>query len=416
MSFASLVSNLASAGQQIAMKTGAALGTQAPVVPQISREEAVDRLRQVRATPLSPDQFIAARPRLPRRVDMQQVASTTVDIFTGSTLPPLFAAGKDALELVTNDRVWGESIGVDRGKTPRHFGYGEPAATLGELKIGPMWEVEGTDVWNVTTKDTHEIAAKVRTFGEVELDTLSAVIGVETEIGYRGTSKATSANGADRGQVDAFAGLRGRLFAEQGPLGGSIGSEAFFGLSFEQTQDSRPTQGDAGRWRTGSASYDLGLSGAGILDVDALGAEMYVGLRAGLDLRARTRDFEPIGAGFGLLHKGDAQLFAGATTNYYLKAGPTGISAEADAFAGVRASYQRGMSLAYEGTQLVGGYLSVEGRLGIGVSGSADFGIDWDEQRIGASAKGGFALGVGLGGGGGISLGSKEFGGLVGLG
>lgn len=92
-----------------------------------------------------------------------------------------------AKNLVTSDEAWGESIGVDNGKTPRPFGYGKHGVSLLEGFVGTRTTRDSNNPYSSENPGTYtqELAAKVRLFGDASWQTLSASIGLETENGFR---------------------------------------------------------------------------------------------------------------------------------------------------------------------------------------------------------------------------------------
>lgn len=352
----------------------------------------------------------------------QQLQSAGEKLFDGA-----IEFGKAAKDFVMDDEVWGDDMKTDDGKNPTRFGYGENKNTLGELSVGPQWNTNGNDVRGWDAPEMHEVAAKLRLFGHASAENISASIGLETESGYHGTKDTFPASGSSPMQEEGFAGFRGRVFGEAGLLGIGAGADAFLGGKYNYDYDNSNRGFD--RWHSTHNSAELGIRGALSGSLDVMSADVKARLQAGLDIRTEHKDHQPIlpdigipgvvaidDVNLGLMTRQSLNIFAGVAVEAQASIGSTGVSAGVDAFAGVRATWEHGLSVAHNGEELIGGVFRVEGRLGIGATAEVDLGVDWKNKTLGLNVDVGAAVGVGAAIGGGVQIGGKQVTKAVGLG
>lgn len=337
-------------------------------------------------------------------------AAEVAGIVDAEVVDSVVAAFEDGKNLFTSDPNWGEAVSIDQGREPRWFGYGESKETGSEQILGGAAEVEGGSGWfGIASPDARqEAAAKLRTFGHLDSQGGSSSAGAEAEAGLRARSEPFELFGHALREQDAFAGFRGRAVAEQGCLGVRAGEEAFFGVAaqgkagdVEQTED---------RWWNAAYSADLGVSESLVGQLSITGADVYAGARAGLDARLKASRHDLVYDDAGVLTQSELGVFAGAMAEADGSLGITGASLEGEAYAGARARLQQGFALAYQGTQIVGGFVGAEGWVGVGARLDASIGYDWELDRFHLEGEAGAALGAGGSVGGGIIVGPKELG------
>lgn len=279
------------------------------------------------------------------------------------------------VKVVTSSSAWGKSIGVDDSTTaPRRFNYGATKQTISEFD----------------TSSADRSGARLRLFGEASKETLSAAIGLEGEAG----AKSKYRNDEREQTCDMFAGLRGRVFAEGGPLGGSVGGEAFAGAEiYSQEGDERGGQ----TWQTYKSQLSVGLRGAAIASGDIFGVRAHGLLEAGVNYRGSTQINNHLVGPLGVMSTTDFFAFAGARGEAGAGIGATGISAGAEVFAGVRAGMEQRFALSAAGSELLGGALRLEGWAGVGAKAEVKAGLDAETGSVGIGADVGAALGIGAG-------------------
>lgn len=286
------------------------------------------------------------------------------------------------VNVVASSSGWGKSIGVDDGtQAPRRFDYGSRKQTLSEFD----------------TSSPDRSGARLRLFGEVSKETLSAAIGLEGEAGAKSKFRND-----DREQTgDAFAGIRGRVFAEAGPLGGSIGAEGFAGGEiYSQEGDER----GSATWQSYKSQLSAGLRGAAIASADAFGVRAHALLEAGITYRGSTQNHNHLAGPLGVMSTTEFFAFAGARAETSAGLSVMGVSAGAEAFAGVRAGLEQRFALAADGTELLGGAIRFEGWAGVGVKAKVNAGLDAETGSFGVGADVGAALGIGAGVSGGVTF------------
>lgn len=286
------------------------------------------------------------------------------------------------VRVATSASAWGKSIGVDDSTSaPRRFDYGSKKTTLSEFD----------------TSSADRSGARVRLFGEASKQTLSAAIGLEGEAGAKSKFRDD-----DREQTcDMFAGARGRVFAEAGVLGGSVGGEAFVGGEiYSQEGDERGSQ----TWQTYKTQMAVGVRGAAIASADLFGARAHGLVEAGLSYRGSTQMNSQVLGPLGVMSTTDYFAFVGARGEASGGVGLTGISVGAEAFAGVRAGLEHRLALSAGGSELLGGALRFEGWAGVGARAKVNAGFDAKSGSVSAGADVGAALGIGAGVSGAVSF------------
>lgn len=289
---------------------------------------------------------------------------------------------KPIAKVVTSSSAWGKSIGVDDGTTaPRRFDYGSRKQTISEFD----------------TSSPDRSGARLRLFGEASKETLSVALGLEGEAGAKSKYRDE-----EREQTsDAFAGLRGRVFAEAGLLGGSVGGEGFLGAEvFSQEGDERSSQ----TWQTYKSQLSVGLRGAAIASADVFGVRAHGLLEAGVNYRGSTQINNHLAGPLGVMSTTDFFAFAGARGEASAGIGLTGLSAGAEVFAGVRAGLEQRFALSAGGSELLGGALRLEGWAGVGAKAEVKAGYDAEKGSFGVGADVGAAAGIGAGVSGGVTF------------
>ncbi len=340
---------------------------------------------------------------------VQVATQSTSQIFSGAPIDGAIDVAGRVFDFVMDDENNGESMSVDKGKSPKPFGYGKLKETLGELDLGPKWNATDTDVRGSTINTMNELAAKARLFGHASMERLTASIGAEGELGYRGTRETIFANGRMGPMEEAFVGMRGRVFGEAGRLGVGMGVDTFLGAVYHSDYE-YPNYGTGEDWKTFRTQVEVGVRGAASMNVGLTGADLYGRMQAGLDFRYADQEHDALGGsgGFGLMHNTRVNAFVGAVAEAKVNINPLGASAGVDAFAGARASIQRGLGLAWDGASIFGVVGKAEARAGIGYTAKVEYGFNWEEKTFGLSGEAGAAVLVGFGLGGGITIGSKE--------
>lgn len=285
-------------------------------------------------------------------------------------------------QVVTSPEAWGKSIGVDDSATsPRRFDYGSRKETLSEFD----------------TSSRDRSGARARLFGEASKTTLSVAIGLEGEAGARSKYR----DDAREQTGDGFAGARGRVFAEAGLLGGSLGGEIFAGAeSYSREGDERGGQS----WATYTAQASVGVRGAAIASADVLGVRAHALVEAGASYRGSAKLNTQVAGPLGVRSTTDVFAFIGARASAGAGLGATGISVGGEAFVGVKAGLEQRLALSAGGAELLGGAVRFEGWAGAGARAEANAGFDAKTGRFSLSADAGAALGIGAGVSGGVTF------------
>jgi hypothetical protein len=302
---------------------------------------------------------------------------------------------------------------VADGQAPYWFGYGKDKQTIkeGHLTLTDRhYSVPNPNAPSEPGTGSEWAGAEARLFGSASLQTLSASIGAEGQVGDEAHSKTHSpAEQADY-LSDGFIGIQGRAYGEAGVLGAGVGAELFAGVTVRDTRN----EGDVGSgnsdWNSEVDQVDLGIRTAAKAHVGPLGASASVWAEAGLHAYVQTKNHGALGHGLGGIWTNTCYGFVGVATKAEASVGPTGASAGVDAFAGARAGWRPEVGLAYNGEEVLGAFLNLEGRIGFGASADVSFGIDWEKRRIGLSGDAGLAVGIGASVGGGISIGGNDVG------
>lgn len=318
---------------------------------------------------------------------VKQTARPEVDAFVSKAK----AVGMPVLEVVGSSSGWGKSIGVDDSTTaPRRFDHGARKPTLA-----------GFD-----TSSPDRSGVRGRLFGEVSKRTASAAIGLEAEAGAKSKYRND-----DREQTgDAFAGVRGRVFAEAGLLGGSVGAEGFAGAElYSQEGDERGSE----TWMTGKMQAQVGVRGAAIASADILRVRANTLIEAGASFRHSSQLHNQLVGPIGMMSTTDTFAFVGARGAANVGASLKGLSAGVEVFAGARAGLEQRLALAAGGTELLGAGVRFEAWAGAGAKAEVKAGYDAETGEVGLGAEAGAAVGVGAGVSGNVTFNGTALGGAT---
>ncbi|MBI2571592.1 MAG: hypothetical protein HYV63_31670 [Candidatus Schekmanbacteria bacterium] len=335
-----------------------------------------------------------------------QVKADVDHLLESEAVAKLKAVVEPALErlqpVVFSAEGWGASIGVDDGKHPRPFGYGEKKDTI--VESDKQWHsttkherasIGGHGGPEIVTKDfttTEEHGIHGRLFGEADGQTVSAAIGAEFEAG----KKTTVEDHRGGSTTETFGGTRGRVYGEAGVFGQTLGAEGFAGVDhFQETGAEK--DGDES-WTALKQQAWGGARGVAKVHTGPTISAQGRG-EVGAGYRFEVTQHAPIGGeeagGLGAVQRVAFDVFVGASAEVEGNAGLTGAGAKVETFAGLRLGVEERASLAADGTELVGGMGRVEGWVGVGAKAEGKVGVDWEHGRVDAKGSVGAALGAG---------------------
>jgi hypothetical protein len=293
------------------------------------------------------------------------------------------AVGKYAVNLVTSDGAWGESVPADTGtQAPFRVGYGQVLKTIAEAHTPRPHGLPSA---------VELAGARGRVFGDASAQTLSAAIGVEAEAGLKLTDRHSSPGlGDSMGEV--FVGARTRHAAEAGVIGSSVMSESFVGAeAFAQ----HTISDGAGRQLTLQGQVQAGFRAAARVGVNAFGLSAEEHMEIGVRARMAAQDDQKLLGPIGRRIAATATVFAGMTESGHAKAGVTGLGAGGEWFAGVKAEAHERAALTLGNTELLGLGVKEEAWAGLGAKANAGIGWDSEEKHVDVKVEGGVAMGIG---------------------